>query len=275
MNYNGYKPSAHSLSPAADTECISAPAAPYADIKSPDYGVRRQQRLAERLCKTDDHAAARWNHLITVVVYGRDTDDVETLPRTLGSLLAQHHRNIEVLVIGMPNARLADTSDFASCRGLFSEPDVDVLDLLSDPATDRLWRGSHLIVAPSGTEFDPDAVELLNAAVDSLSHPTAPALVLCDRDRLSGDDDVVAPNVLSASDSDVMRSLDTAETGFMVSRTLLLRARQVLQRPGSLRDWLYGVATMIPVPHVVHIAETLIHVPQVPASSRLSQGAMQ
>jgi hypothetical protein len=248
----------------------NAPNAPQVASGPADYSVWRQQRVAERLRNAGDHAPVRWNHLITIVVCGSDEDDIAALPRTLGSLLAQRYRNFEVLVVGKPNVRPSNTGDFTSCRGLFAEPSVDALDLLSDPATDVLWRGSHLIFANAGTEFDPDAIELLNTALDSLSDVTAPALVVCDHDRLSGGSDYCAPSILPGGDTDFTRSLDKLETAFMVSRTLLHLARRQPQRPTSLQDWLRGIATMTPPPHFAHIAETLIHIPQTRRSSRPS-----
>lgn len=273
MKYNGYKLPAGQSNAVTHTGQFCSPAAPYADIKSPDYRSWRQQRLASRLSKISGHAAARWNHLITVVVGAGDAQGIDALPSTLGSLLAQHYRNIEVLLVGIPNVRLGDTSDFANCRGLFSEPDVDALDFLSDPATDALWRGSHCVLTDAGTEFDPDALDLLNAALDNLPDTTAPTLVLCEESPPADDAEDNPPTELSGRHVDVLRSLDKRGTAFMVSRTLLQLARRSQRRPTSLQDWLGGISTMTPAPHIVHIAETLIHAPPGPRlSSRSAPG---
>jgi hypothetical protein len=273
MKVNGFQQLIDPFSSTAlSAQGIALPL-PAADIKSPHYARARQQRLSERLRNAGDQAAAHWNHLITIVVCGSDDDDIAALPRTLGSLLAQRYRNVEVLVVGKLNIHLSDIGDFTSFRGLFAEPGVDATDILSDPAADALWRGSHLILAEPGTEFDPDAVELLNAALDTLPDATAPALVLCD-DQLPADDTSVCPLPdVPDRHADVMQSLDKCGAAVMVSRTLLQLARRPQQRPTSLRDWLREIATMTPAPHIVHIAETLIHIPpEAPLSPRSAPG---
>jgi hypothetical protein len=264
MKFNGYKPSAYSFSSTAAAAHGNALPSLAADIKSPNYARRRQQRLAERLRNAGAYPPARRNRLITIVVCSSDDDDIAALPRTLGSLLAQRYRNFEVLAVGKPNVRPSDTGDFTSCRGLFAEPDVDALDVLTDSSTDSLWRGSHLILVHTGTEFDPDAIELLNAALDNLPDTTAPALVLCEDHRLSGDSDVCPSAGLPDLDHNVMRSIDKHRTAFMVSRTLLQLARRAQQRPISPQAWLRGIAALIPGPHIVHIAEPLIQIPPEP-----------
>jgi hypothetical protein len=273
MKFNGSKPSAYSFSSAAAAAHSNALPFLAADIKSPNYARRRQQRLAERLRNAGAYPPARRNHLITIAVCSSHDDDIADLPRTLGSLLAQRYRNFEVLAVGKPNVLLNDTGDFTSCRGLFAEPDIELLDVLTDPSTDSLWRGSHLILVHAGAEFDPDAIEVLNAALDNLPDTTAPAFVLCEDHLLSGDGDVCPPAGLLNLDHNVMRSLDKHGTAFMASRTLLQLARRPPQRPISLQAWLRGLATMIPAPHIVHIAETLIHIPPEPRlSSRSTSG---
>lgn len=274
MNQNGRKLAFQFYNPAKGYEQTStAAAAQYGDttsqaaIESLDYVISRQQRLAERLRNVSDRAAARWNHLITVVVRSQEADEIAALPRTLGSLLTQRYRNIEVLVVGKPNVQPRDTGDFASYRGLFLEPAVDVLDLLSDPGTDALWRGSHLVFACAGSEFDPDAVELLNGALDIVSDAAIPTIVFCEHDWKSCHPEGPAPSLLPGLDADLAQAVGHIETAFMVSRSLLLQARGQIQQTTLLADWLRGLATVSPSPHIVHVAETLIHIPHTSLSA--------
>jgi hypothetical protein len=273
MQFNGLKPSANPSSATAASVLADAQPLPTADTNSPNYASPRQQRLAERLRSAGDRSAACWNHLITVVVWGADADDIAALPRTLGSLLAQRYRNFEVLMVGKPNVCPSDTGDFTGCRGLFAAPYIDALDILSDPATDPLWRGSHLVLVSAGAEFDPDAIELLNAALDNVPDASAPALVLCENPSLAEESNTCPPAGLPDCPADVVRSLDKRGMTVMVSRTLLQLARQPRHRPTSLQEWLRGISTMIPASHTVHLAETLIHDPPEPhLSSRFAPG---
>jgi hypothetical protein len=131
-----------------------------------DYEVWRRARLAERLGLAHTRQNV-WHHLITVVVQAA-ASNTEALAHTLSTLNLQTYRNIEILVTVARETRPADAKDFASLRGLFVEPALDALDVLSDSATDRLWRGSHLVFATAGTTFDPDAFELLNRMLSPL-----------------------------------------------------------------------------------------------------------
>ncbi len=95
-------------------------------------------------------------------------------------------------------------------------------------------------------------------------------MVVCDYDRLSGLE-YGAPRLLPGWEPDFVQSLDEIETAFLVSRALLL-ARRGPQQPRSLHDWLRGVATMTPAPQIVHIAETLVHIPQSQPFRQCSSG---
>lgn len=268
MNYIGQKPSEGFFSPIAEFGADHSIQAAHVDAQSTGYENRRRQRLADRLGKSDDSSAHRWNHLITVVV--DSAGDADALRHTLDSLLAQRYRNFEVLVAGVPALPSSTAEDFASCRGLFAEQAIDIANILTDPATDSLWRGSHLLFARAGTEFDPDALELLNAALDGMAHASIPAMVVCDYDHLSGLE-YGSPRLLPGWEPDFVHSLDEIETAFLASRALLL-AQRGPQQPRSLHDWLRGVATMTPAPQIVHIAETLVHIPQAQPSERSASG---
>jgi len=107
-----------------------------------------------------------WNHLITVVILAAESDGLTELALTLASLRAQCYRNIELLVAGGPSDLPADLLDFSGHRGLFLEPALRPLEILTSPSTDRIWRGSHVVFARAGTQFAPDAFVLLNKALN-------------------------------------------------------------------------------------------------------------
>jgi len=145
-----------------------------------EYAAWREMRRNTRQVE-EPGADAAWNHLISVFVHGKAGAG---LVATLESLRSQTYRNIEIIVGGPQTAELPPRDDFASLRGMFPEPEADPLTLLADPASDRLWRGSHIMFAQAGTLFDDDAFELLNALLNQGSAESRPDLVLCDHDRL-------------------------------------------------------------------------------------------
>jgi GT2 family glycosyltransferase len=219
-----------------------------------DYDVWRGARLAERLSLAHTRQDV-WNHLITVVVQASDT---EGLADTLSTLRCQTYRNIEILVAGASEMSLPDANDFASLRGLFAEPALDPLDMMSDSATDRLWRGSHLVFAAAGTTFDPDAFALLNRMLSPSQGTSPPDLVICDHDRLVTPQASPQPCFLPGWDPDLIAAMDYVGSAFMASRRLVLERRSA-SRADSLHDWLKSLATGASPVAVAHLSETVMH----------------
>jgi O-antigen biosynthesis protein len=225
------------------------------DARLTGYGDWRRSRLDKRL----ESAGARrvWNHLITVLVDGASAN-ADAVSRTLSALHCQTYRNIEIVVTGVRETDLPDLAGFASLRGLFAEPELDALDVLSDPVADRAWRGSHLVFAAAGTTFDPDAFALLNRMLSPLGAASAPDLIICDHDRIAGA--IARPCFLPGWDPDLIVAMDYIGTAFMTSRKLVLDRRS--PRPASLHDWLRGLANG-PLA-VGHLTETVMHLPTAP-----------
>jgi GT2 family glycosyltransferase len=226
---------------------------------SANYPAWQRSRLAERLAEADAPSDL-WNHLITVVVFAAEPGGMAGLPATLASLRAQLYRNIELLVAGQPGDLLADLADFAGHRGLFVEPTLDPLEILTSDATDRLWRGSYLLFAQGGTEFAPDAFALLNAAINFAPGDAPPALVLCDHDRLAGSGEFTAPSFVPGWDPDFICAFDYIGTAFLASRALVA-AQRAAGRQASLHQWLCGIARGLHQPVTSHVAEPLMHMP--------------
>ena len=224
-----------------------------------EYAAWREMRRNTRQVE-EPGADAAWNHLISVFVHGKAGAG---LVATLESLRSQTYRNIEIIVGGPQTAELPPRDDFASLRGMFPEPEADPLTLLADPASDRLWRGSHIMFAQAGTLFDDEAFELLNALLNQGSAESRPDLVLCDHDRL-GPGGAAVPHFLPGWDPDLVCAMDVVGTAFLVSRRLL-QARRSGTAPGSLREWLIGVAQAPRAPHWAHLAEPAIQLPDPPA----------
>jgi GT2 family glycosyltransferase len=201
------------------------------------YEDWRQSRVTERKWSRREQPA--WNHLITVFIYPEPSSSATGLSRTLSALLDQTYRNIEVVVIGTAERDLPDADRFATLRGLFAEPALDVLDVLSDPAADRAWRGSHLVFAAAGTTFDPDAFDLLNRMLTPPPGRTAPELIICDHDRAAASGPARLPCFLPGWDPDLIVAMDYVGTAFMASRRLVLDRRS--SRPASLHAWLCGL----------------------------------
>ena len=93
------------------------------------------------------------------------------------------------------------------------------------PATDRLWRGSHLVFAAAGTTFDPDAFALLNRMLSPLQGTSPPDLVICDHDRGVAPGASPEPCFLPGWDPDLIVAMDYVGSAFMVSRKLILERR--------------------------------------------------
>lgn len=227
------------------------------DSRAADYSAWEGSRRAARLEAADD-LSGLWNHLITIVIFAAEPDGAMRLSATLASLRRQHYRNIEVLLAGVPSDLPADLTDFSEYRGLFVEPALHPLDVLTLPAVDRLWRGSHLMFARAGTEFAPDAFALFNAALNAARGDAAPDLVLCDHDRLTASGEVTAPILGPGWDPDLICAFDYIETAFLASRALVLTQRAA-QPPASLHQWLCGVARGLRQPATGHVAEPLVH----------------
>ena len=221
------------------------------------YAAWQRARVIARLAANPP--ADQWNHLITVVIFDDDSDDADRFSATLASLHAQHYRNIEVMLVGVPRDLAAGPGDFSGHRGMFVEPSLDPFDILASPATDRLWRGSHLLFARAGTQFAPDAFQLINAALNPACGDV-PDLVVCDHDRLGASGELTAPSCGPGWDPDLIGALDYIETAFLASRALVL-ARRSAGRPASLHDWLCGIARSLPQPSIAHVAEPLVHMP--------------
>ena len=229
-------------------------------VRAPDYASWRLQRSTERVARHDQEAQGRWNHFITIVIFGAGREDAEALPRTFASLLGQRYRNFEVLVVGLPDFRPEDADDFFEYRGLFVETQAEALDFLTNPAIDQVWRGTHIVFARAGTQFDADAFELLNLALNCVPGTLPPQLVLCDHDRVSPARAYSSPTFLPGWDPDLLQSRDYIETAFMASRDLVVSARGA-EPPRSLYDWLRRSVGSVPGLRVSHIAEILIHIP--------------
>ncbi|WP_233880368.1 class I SAM-dependent methyltransferase [Paraburkholderia flagellata] len=229
-----------------------------ADVARPhDYAAWCEMRLNERRSQFSVRRHQAWNHLITVVAYGEKAESDEGLSRTLSSLRGQTYRNVEILVAGPCNA---DADDYMSLRGLFVEPALEPLQLLSNPADDRLWRGSHLVFAPAGTTFDPDAFALLNEALSGARGKSSPDLVICDHDRRSEQGSLREPCFAPGWDPDLIAELDYVGTAFMASRKLILEQRAD-GRPDTLHGWLRGVAAAPAPITVAHLVEPIMHLP--------------
>jgi GT2 family glycosyltransferase len=237
---------------------LAQPAAlPPSETKPADYPAWQRARLAQRLAAAKP--AALWNHLFTVVIFAEGREGATGLPATLASLHRQSYRNIEVLVAGAAAELSPELADFRGHRGLFVEPALNPLDLLTSPAAERLWRGSYLTFARAGTEFAPDAFAQLNAALDRADDTPAPDFIICDHDRLDGAGDVTAPSLVPGWDPDFIREFDYVETAFAASRTLIAAERAA--RPASLHDWLCRIPRRAQQPATRHIAEPLVHMP--------------
>jgi len=233
------------------------------------YEAWRQNRLAERRSSSTAQRAA-WNHLITVVVHGADGADAEALSRTLDTLFDQTYRNIEILVAGAGEGDLSDRHHFTGLRGLFVEPALHPLDVLSKPAADTLWRGSHLVFAAVGTTFDADAFALLNQAISPRRGATQPDLVVCDHDRAARPGAASESCFLPGWDPDLITEMDYIGGAFMVSRKLVLDRRGE-EPPACLHDWLRALATDTRPIVAAHVTETVIHLvagPIRPAGAR-------
>jgi GT2 family glycosyltransferase/SAM-dependent methyltransferase len=225
-----------------------------------NYSAWQCSRLSQRL-GAGNAASGLWNHLITIVIFAAEPDTGMGLPVTLDSLRRQSYRNIELLIAGGSNDLPADLADFSGHRGLFLEAALHPLDVLTSPATDRLWRGSYLMFARAGTQFDPDAFALLNAALNPARGDAAPDLVLCDHDRLTASGEVTAPSLGPGWDPDLICAFDYMETAFLASRALVL-AQRAAQPPTSLHQWLRGIARGLRQPLTGHVAEPLVHMPE-------------
>jgi GT2 family glycosyltransferase len=220
------------------------------------YDDWRQARLAERLspvCAGQD----AWNHLITVIVHGI-ASNTDALALTLSALRGQTYRNIEILVAGAGESDPPDANDFVTLRGLFLKPELDPLDVLSDSATDRFWRGSHLVFAAAGTTFDPDTFALLNRMLSPLQGTPPPDLVICDHDRSVAPGASAEPCFLPGWDPDLIAAMDYIGGAFMASRKLVLERRSA-PRPASLHDWLVALATGASPVAAAHLTETAMH----------------
>ena len=222
------------------------------------YSEWQRGRLADRLAVATEPFAL-WNHLITVVIFG-ESGEAKALAATLASLRLQSYRNIELLVVGLPCDPLADASDFTGLRGLFFEPKLNALDILASDAADRLWRGSYLMFVRAGTEFAADAFSQLNIALNPPPGGASPELVICDHDRLSAAGELVEPSFVPGWDPDFILTFDYIGSAFLASRSLVM-AQRGASRPGSLHQWLCGIARGVRQPTTRHVAEPLLHVP--------------
>jgi GT2 family glycosyltransferase len=222
------------------------------------YPQWQRLRVAQRL-RAPRTASDLWNHLFTIVIFAETPDGANALPATLASLHRQTYRNIEVLIAGAAEDLAPSLADFSGHRGLFVEPALDHLDILSSSVADRLWRGSHVMFARAGTKFAPDAFALINAALDPADGTRAPDLIICDHDRLDGSGDVTTPSLGPGWDPDFICGFDYVETAFAASRALITAQRGA--RPASLYDWLCGIARRAPQPVTSHVAEPLVHMP--------------
>jgi GT2 family glycosyltransferase/SAM-dependent methyltransferase len=220
------------------------------------YDVWRQARLSERRGLAGIEQGA-WHHLITVLVYG-GASGFDALSRTLSTLRDQTYRNIEIVVAAVKETDLPDAGDFASLRGLFAEPTLDPLNVLSDASTDRLWRGGHLVFAAAGTTFDPDAFALLNGMLSPAPGALPPDFVVCDHDRTAAHGSKPEPCFLPGWDPDLIVAMDYVGSAFMASRKLVLDQRS-RGRPGSLHDWLVNLATGSGPLAAAHLTETVMH----------------
>jgi len=219
---------------------------------APEYSSWRERRLRERLHEA--HPAPGIRHeLLSIIVYVDDlaVDRDTRLKRTLQSLLQQTYRNIEALVVGPSPINLPLLDQFIHFRGLFYEPLKSHLDFLRDSEASRLWRGSHLLFAPAGTEFDPDTFELLNAALQG--DPPAD-VVLCDYDTVQG-----GPAFTPGWDPDLLQTYDYIRTAFLASRQLIQHHIANASLFATAYDWLRHVAEQERDLRSAHVTETLIH----------------
>lgn len=219
-----------------------------------EYGAWRRSRLAARMELAGEQRV--WNHLITVFIFGATHANADALARTLSSLANQSYRNVEIVVAGVREAELPDPADYAHLRGLFAEPALDVLGVLSDPVVDHLWRGGHVVFAVAGTVFDSDSFAQLNRMLSPSRGVTPPDLIVCDHDRAAGA--APQPCFLPGWDPDLIVEMDYIGTAFMASRKLV-HARRLAQRPDSFHDWLCGLAGSSVA--VGHLAEPVMELP--------------
>ncbi|TPN89687.1 glycosyltransferase [Mesorhizobium sp. CU2] len=224
---------------------------PQESVDLAGYEKWRQERLAERM--QTPQAIGLWNHLITVVVVDTREAGAQALTETLASLNAQNYRNIEIIVTGADAAQLPDADDFLGLRGLFLEPALEALTVLSEAGADHLWRGSHVVFASAGTTFDPDAFALLNGQLSAIEQPD---LIVCDHDRRVGPDGMGVPCFLPGWDPDLIEQMDYIATAFMASRQLVLRRRPAGPL-ASLHDWLCALANDSLT--VAHLTEPIMH----------------
>jgi GT2 family glycosyltransferase len=208
-----------------------------------------------------NNSMASWNHLITIIVFGCD-DNATGQAHTLASLLAQNFRNIEVILAGKAASISNCIDEFQTLRGIFFEPGLDPLGVLSDADHDKLWRGSYLTFARAGTEFDPDCFSLVNDAL-CRGGGSIPELVVMDHDRSSPKTEFREPVFLPGWDPDLVLDLDCIGTAFVVSRGLVMSQR-ASERPRSFYDWLKGIARMHPQAQTIHVSEPVVHLPDSP-----------
>jgi GT2 family glycosyltransferase len=229
---------------------------PHSEAKPANYLEWERARLAQRLAAAKP---AVWNHFFTVVLFAEAADASSALSATLASLHRQSYRNVEVLIAGAVPELSLELANFRAHRGLFVEPALHPLDLLTSPAAGRLWRGSYLMFARAGTEFAPDAFAQLNAALDRGDDTPAAELIVCDHDRRDAAGDVTTPSLVPGWDPDFICEFDYVATAFAASRTLVAAERA--ERPASLHDWLCRIARRARQPTTRHVAEPVVHIP--------------
>lgn len=228
-----------------------------------DFVRWRSARLADR--QAAPAVEGVWNHLLTVFLLPPARPDSGALARSLADLRAQSYANVEVILLGQDTP--LDTEGFLHLRGLFGEPALGPADILGDPATDTLWRGSHLLFAEAGTRFDPDALARFNLALADPAHDSAPDLVLSDHDRPAVDGGTPEPVFLPGWDPDRLSCFDYAGTAFLASRALV-RAMRGQARPSSPEDWLRCVALRPAQPSVTLLREPVLRLPSPAAPPR-------
>ncbi len=241
--------------------------APESAAPRPDsYAAWRQERRAARAGKPVE---AGWNHLISVVLFGEGPADLPALLASIESLKAQTYRNVEIIV-GCPGSAgaLADT-DASILRGLFVHPALIAPTFLAAAGSDRLWRGDYALLAPAGTEFEADALALLNAAI---ARDPAAGLVTCDYD--TGKESGLTPHLLCGWDPDLIQSFDYLRHAFLVSRELIAAQRAQAGRPATIHDWLCRLGRCHPQPATTHVAECLLHLPETAAAARAAPAAV-
>jgi GT2 family glycosyltransferase len=226
-----------------------------------EYTDWRSSRRAAREKLSFSHSGSSWNQFFTIILFGCD-DNGAGQSRTLKSLLAQTFRNIEIIVAGKAASVEDCIDDFRTLRGIFVEPGLDALGLLSVADHDTLWRGGYLTFARAGTEFDPDCFALVNDALNSRGG-SIPELVVMDHDRFSPETQLREPVFLPGWDPDLVQALDCIGTAFVVSRGLV-ESQRASERPRSFHDWLKGVAQLHPQPRTAHVSEPVVQLPDPP-----------